>query len=88
MNQTFQSTHAEADRRGLTLGRESFETALDAAASAKQPARVRELLHAMRAAGAGKPEQGVVSTLVELCKELGEEALAEEIARDFGGGPL
>lgn len=74
----------EADRRGLALDRESFETALGAVATAKQPARARGLLKAMREAGVGKPEEGLLATVVELCRELGEAALAEEIARDFG----
>lgn len=81
------SQRAEADRRGLTLDRESFETALGAVASAKQPARALDLLKAMREAGAGAPERGVVSALVEMCRELDEAALAEELARDFGPLP-
>lgn len=41
----------------------------------------------MREAGAGAPERGVVSALVEMCRELDEAALAEELARDFGPLP-
>lgn len=78
---------SEADRRGLTLDRESFETALGAVASAKQPARARDLLKAMREAGAGIPDRGVVAALIEMCRELDEAALAEELARDFGPIP-
>ncbi len=39
----------------------------------------------MREAGVGKPEQSTLVGIVELCRELGEVEMGEEIARDFGG---
>lgn len=53
-------------------------------ASAKQPSRARDLLKAMREAGAGIPDKGLVGELIAMCRELDEAALAEELARDFG----
>jgi hypothetical protein len=66
------------------LNRESFEMALGAVTSAKQPARARDVLKAMREAGLG-PEQGVLAGLMAQCQEAGETKLAEEIGKEFGG---
>ena len=73
----------EADRRGLRADRESFELAMDAVTGAKQPGRAHDLLKAMREADLA-PERAMLSAVVELCREVGEEALAHEITREFG----